>query len=45
MPKRLAFVCLAFLPGILHAEVTAIRAGRLIDPETGRAAAHQVIVV
>ena len=46
MSKRLAFACvLAFLPGILRAEVTAIRAGRLIDPETGRATTRQVILV
>jgi imidazolonepropionase-like amidohydrolase len=47
MLKRVAFwavVCLA--PALVHpADVTAIRAGRLIDPETGRAATGQVILV
>jgi imidazolonepropionase-like amidohydrolase len=46
MRKRLATVCLSWcLPLSLLAEVTAIRAGRLVDPETGRAAANQVILV
>jgi imidazolonepropionase-like amidohydrolase len=32
-------------PALLSAEVTAIRAGRLIDPETGTSAPNQVILV
>ena len=46
MLQRLAVVCtLGLLPATLPAEVTAIRAGRLIDPETGRATANAVILV
>ncbi len=46
MLKRLAFVCLSWLlASAALAEVTAIRAGRLIDPETGRAASNQVILI
>ena len=46
MLKRLAVVCaLGLLPATLSAEVTAVRAGRLIDPETGRATANAVILV
>ena len=46
MKKRLAILCVSwFLSGFVSAEVTAIRAGRLVDPETGRAAANQVILV
>jgi len=46
MLKRLAVVCaLGLLPATLSAEVTALRAGRLIDPETGRATANAVILV
>ncbi len=46
MLQRLALVCtLGLLPATLPAEVTALRAGRLIDPETGRATANAVILV
>jgi imidazolonepropionase-like amidohydrolase len=46
MLQRLAVVCaLGLLPATLLAEVTAIRAGRLIDPETGRATANAVVLV
>jgi imidazolonepropionase-like amidohydrolase len=46
MLKRLAVVCsLGLLPAGLSAEVTALRAGRLIDPATGRATANVVILV
>ena len=38
-------VVLGSLSVALPAEVTAIRAGRLVDPETGRAASEQVILV
>ena len=31
--------------GSLFAQVTALRAGRLIDPETGTSAANQIILV
>ena len=40
-----AIVVLGSLSVALPAEVTAIRAGRLVDPETGRAASEQVILV
>jgi imidazolonepropionase-like amidohydrolase len=46
MVKRLLLLSLALLlprPG--GAQVTALRAGRLVDPETGRAAQNQVILV
>jgi imidazolonepropionase-like amidohydrolase len=36
---------LALSPAAAGAQVTAIKAGRLIDPETGTAAANQVILV
>jgi imidazolonepropionase-like amidohydrolase len=46
MLQRLALVCaLGLLPATLPAEVTAIRAGRLIDPEAGRATPNAVILV
>jgi len=46
MLQRLALVCvLGLLPATLPAAVTALRAGRLIDPETGRATANAVILV
>jgi imidazolonepropionase-like amidohydrolase len=46
MPKRLwwLFLC-ALCPAAVSAETTAIRAGRLVDPETGRASANQVILI
>jgi imidazolonepropionase-like amidohydrolase len=46
MLQRLALVCtLGLLPATLPAEVTAIRAGRLVDPETARATLNAVILV
>ena len=46
MRKLLAAVGVSWLlPLALLAQVTAIRAGRLVDPETGRAAPEQVILV
>ena len=45
MSKRLAVLCLCLAAASPAAAVTAIRAGRLVDPETGRAAANQVILV
>jgi imidazolonepropionase-like amidohydrolase len=50
-PKRWlsAFVlftgALAFAPSSVSGQVTAIRAGRLVDPEAGTVAANQVILV
>ena len=40
-----AFAAQMFLPAMLSAQVIAIRAGHLIDPETGTVAANQVILV
>src|SRR5262249_53024740 len=46
MPRRLILACaLAFFPGAVSAEVTAIRAGRLVDPQTGKATANAVVLV
>ena len=46
MSKRLTAICISlFVPFALGAQVTAIRAGRLVDPETGRATANAVILV
>ncbi len=47
MGNRFPAGCLLLwtLPALASAQVTAIRAGRLIDPETGTAAANQVILV
>ena len=35
----------SFISSELEAQITAVRAGRLIDPETGAAALNQVILV
>lgn len=40
-----AFVWLVFLPLTGHAQITAIKAGKLIDPETGTTAVNQIILV
>ena len=46
MSKRSIFVCFGvFLASVVLAEVTAVKAGRLVDPETGRAVANQIILV
>jgi imidazolonepropionase-like amidohydrolase len=47
-PRRFVFAAFAaqtVLQAVLSAQVIAIRAGHLIDPETGTAAANQVILV
>src|SRR5258708_36422233 len=44
MMKRQFWLLLA-VPAFLGAQVIAIRAGHLIDPETGTAAANQVLLV
>lgn len=41
----LAVLWLSLSPAFAAAQVTAIRAGRLVDPETGTAAANQVILI
>jgi imidazolonepropionase-like amidohydrolase len=47
MKQSLAALALAALliPSSTRAEVTAIRAGRLVDPEAGKAVANQVVLV
>ena len=46
MRKRLTVICLSWLFSIVaFAEVTAIKAGRLVDPETGRVAVNQMILI
>jgi imidazolonepropionase-like amidohydrolase len=46
MTSRLAAaVLVALLVPPAHAGVTAVRAGRLVDPETGKALANQVVLV
>ena len=45
MKKRFLICLLALGASAAAAETTVIRAGRLIDPETGRAAANQMILV
>ena len=46
MRKLLGTVCLSWLlTSQVSAEVTAIKAGKLVDPETGRATANAVILV
>src|SRR5215470_12799404 len=46
MAKRSALVCLCFLvSSVLSAEITAVKAGRLVDPETGRSSPNQIILV
>ena len=46
MWKRLAVSCLlAAFPLAAEAQATLVRAGRLIDPATGRSAAHQAILI
>ena len=45
MSLRLLLPAILFLAPSLQAQVTAIRAGRLIDPETGTASTNQVILV
>src|SRR6185436_19555483 len=40
-----AFLCSIALAAVANAQVTAIRAGRLIDPETGTSQANQIILV
>jgi imidazolonepropionase-like amidohydrolase len=44
-PSRAAAALLVLLATTGHAETTAIRAGRVFDPESGRVATGQVIVV
>jgi imidazolonepropionase-like amidohydrolase len=45
MTRRMACLLWATLSAAASAQVTAIRAGHLIDPETGNAAANQIILV
>src|SRR5260370_40187251 len=41
----LCFIALLTAPALLSAQTIAIRAGHLIDPETGTSAANQIILV
>ncbi len=45
--KRIFFISsvLVLLAGAAHAQVTAIRAGRVVDPETGKITTSQIILV
>ena len=43
--RLLCFLLLLIVSSAARAQVTAVRAGRLIDPETGTAAQNQVILV
>ena len=45
MNNKLLMCLLALCASVVEAQTTVIRAGRLIDPETGRAATNQTIVV
>jgi imidazolonepropionase-like amidohydrolase len=45
MPNRLPALALALCLPILSADVIAIRAGRLVDPERGSATPNQIILV
>jgi imidazolonepropionase-like amidohydrolase len=45
MRRLLAFIAVLLFPAFASAQVTAIRAGRLVDPDAGTAAADQVILV
>jgi imidazolonepropionase-like amidohydrolase len=45
MRRLLAFLVAVLSPALAVAQVTAIRAGRLVDPDAGTAAANQVILV
>jgi imidazolonepropionase-like amidohydrolase len=47
MKKKMLFAIVLFIltPIAAHAQVTAIKAGKLVDPETGTTTANQVIIV
>ncbi len=46
MNRYLWFVLAAVsVPGVVCAQVTALRVGHLVDPETGNAAANQIVLV
>jgi imidazolonepropionase-like amidohydrolase len=45
MSYRLAILASSLCLRVLCADVIAIRAGRLVDPETGRSSANQIIIV
>lgn len=44
-PIWLAVVLVALVSGVARAQVTAIKAGRLVDPESGTSSVNQVILV
>jgi len=45
MNRILIVATAAFVTGVLSAQVTALRVGHLVDPETGGSAANQIILV
>lgn len=46
MKKLISFIAVVLLTaGAVAAQVTAIRAGRVVDPETGRVATNQIILI
>ncbi|HEV8659596.1 MAG TPA: amidohydrolase family protein [Thermoanaerobaculia bacterium] len=45
MKNFIRILCLLLVPTIAEAQITAIKAGRLIDPETGTASTNQVILI
>ena len=42
---KLMFLCLIMVPVCGRAQITAIRAGRIIDPDTGKTEANHIILV
>jgi imidazolonepropionase-like amidohydrolase len=40
-----ACVCLFLIPALVQAQLTAVKAGKVIDPETGRVDASQIILI
>jgi imidazolonepropionase-like amidohydrolase len=45
MILRFALAITLVAPGLIHAQVTALRVGHLVDPEAGTVAANQVILI
>ena len=45
MKNLIRILCLLLVTTIAEAQITAIKAGRLIDPETGTASTNQVILI
>src|SRR5687768_1083626 len=46
MQRSIVIILLTILAGVTaHAQITAMRAGRLVDPETGKVELNRVIIV